>query len=195
MASAFSVFAAGGIYNNPRSILEIRDRFGEQIAEYPIQRRVAISAETAYIMTDMLSTVINRGTGGSARWKYNFHATAAGKTGTTNDFTDAWFIGFTPDLVCGVWVGLDDPQQSLSPGFSGAVAALPIWAMFMKMAYDSLDYKSTEFEIPPGVVRVMICADTKQIATPYCPQKIKEVFRQDARPLKTCSKHRRKAGY
>jgi penicillin-binding protein 1A len=195
MVSAFSVFAAGGIHHMPRSTFEIRDRFGELVAEYPIQQRVAISAETAYIMTDMLATAIDRGTGAGARSTYGFYAPAAGKTGTTNDFTDAWFVGFTPELACGVWVGLDDPQQSLGPGYSGAVAALPIWAVFMKMAYDSLDYKPKGFEMPPGVVRVTICADTKQIAAPYCPHKIEEIFRQDARPLKTCSKHRRKAGY
>ncbi len=191
IVSAFSVFASGGIYHQPRSILSVNDRFGESIVEYPVVRRVAISAETAYIMQDMLSTVINRGTGGSARWKYDFHMTAAGKTGTTNDFTDAWFIGFTPKLVCGVWVGLDDPQERLGQGYSGAVAALPIWARFMKMAYDSLGWENESFAIPPGVVKVTICTETKQIATPYCPNRMIEVFRQDARPLRKCSKHRR----
>ncbi|MDP8237577.1 MAG: PBP1A family penicillin-binding protein [Candidatus Hatepunaea meridiana] len=190
MVSAFSVFAAGGIYHTPRSILKINDRFGENIITYPIQRKVAISAETSYIMTDLLQTVINRGTGGSARWKYDFRAPAAGKTGTTNDFTDAWFIGFTPQLVCGVWVGLDDPQERLGAGYSGAAAALPIWAKFMKMAYDSLEFEDEKFEMPTGVVKVTICLDTKQIATPYCPNKVVEVFRQDSRPLTKCRKHR-----
>ena len=191
MVSAFSVFAAGGIYHQPRPILEVNDRFGERIVDYPIQRRVAISAETAYIMTDMLSTVINRGTGGSARWKYNFTKPAAGKTGTTNDFTDAWFIGFTPRLACGVWIGLDDPQETLGKGYSGAVAALPIWARFMKMTYDSLGWEGEKFEMPSGIVKVTICEETKQIAAPYCPNKVEEVFREDTRPLNVCRKHRR----
>lgn len=193
--AAFSVFAAGGIYHKPRSILAIDDRFTERIIEYPIQAKVAISAETAYIMTDMLNTVINRGTGASVRWKYNFHQTAAGKTGTTNDFNDAWFIGFTPRLACGVWVGLDDPQETLGPGYSGTVVALPIWSIFMKMAYDSLGWKDEPFVMPGGVTSITICRETKQIATPYCPEKMTELFRQDAvRSLGKCSKHKRISG-
>lgn len=189
--AAYCVFADGGIYHTPRSLMSIEDRFGEIIAEYPQEQKVALSAETAYIMTDMLCTVMNHGTGGSVRWRFNFYPPAAGKTGTTNDFTDAWFIGFTPKLACGVWVGLDDPQETLGSGFSGAVAALPIWAMFMKAAYDSLGIEASQFEMPPDVIRLTICEDTKQIATPYCPNKLVEVFRQDSRPLQECTKHKR----
>lgn len=188
--AAFGVFAAGGVYSEPRSLLSIKDRFGEKIASYPTNQRVALSKETAFIMTDLLRDVINRGTGGSARWKWNFYVEAAGKTGTTNDFTDAWFIGFTPKLVCGVWVGLDDPAESLGRGQSGAVAALPIWAKFMKTTYDSLGWKDVEFEQPPGVVQLTVCDKTKDIATPYCPVKVKEYFRQDTRPMNKCRKHR-----
>jgi penicillin-binding protein 1A len=198
VVSAFSVFAAGGIYYTPRSLLALNDRFGEQIIKYEPQPRVAISAETAYIMTSMLSTVIDHGTGGSARWKYNFFRPAAGKTGTTNDFTDAWFIGFTPNLCCGVWIGLDDPQESLGSGYSGAMAALPIWANFMKMTCDSLSdtlgWTDEPFKRPAGIVEATICKETKQIATPYCPEKMTEVFRQDAVPRATCKKHRRIGG-
>jgi len=192
--AAFSVFASGGIYSQPRSVVAVEDRFGERIVEYPVKRKVALSAETAYIMTDMLSTVIDRGTGGAARWKYNFYITAAGKTGTTNDFTDAWFIGFTPRLACGVWIGLDDPAESIGTGYSGAVVALPIWARFMKMAYDSLGWEDEDFVMPRGVVRLTICDQTKQIATPYCPVKVQELFREDARPLIECQRHKRIGG-
>lgn len=194
ITSAFAAFSAGGIYHKPRSILSIQDRFEDQIVDYPVNRHVAISAETSYIITDMLKTVINRGTGGSARWKWHFYKEAAGKTGTTNDFTDAWFVGFTPHIACGVWVGLDDPAQSLGAGQSGAVAALPIWAKFMKMAYDSLGadlgWEDTEFQMPSGVIRETICSETKLIATPYCPGKLEEVFRESIRPKSTCWKHR-----
>jgi len=192
--AAFAALAAGGIHSRSRGLVSIEDRFNDYIAQYPVKRQLALSSETAYIITDMLAAVINRGTGGSARWKYKFYKTAAGKTGTTNDFTDAWFIGFTPKLVCGVWVGLDDPAESLGRGQSGAVAALPIWANFMKSVYDSLAWEDTPFEMPPGVVRLTICDKTKKIATPYCPVKVEEVFREDAQPLKTCHKHRRLRG-
>ncbi len=191
MVAAFSVFGAGGIYHYPRSILSVKDRFGECIVEHPVKRRVAVSAETAYIMTDMLRTVIDHGTGGAARWKYDFFVPAAGKTGTTNDFTDAWFVGFTPLLTCGVWVGLDDPQEQLGQGYSGAVAALPIWVRFMKMTYDSLGWEEKPFDMPRGVVKVTICGETKKIATPYCPNKVVEIFHQDTRPMSECPKHRR----
>ena len=90
-------------------------------------------------MTNLLETVINSGTGGRARWMFQFNKTAAGKTGTTNDYTDAWFIGFTPSLTAGIWVGLNDPKYTLGYGESGAIAALPFWATFMKKVYENLD--------------------------------------------------------
>ncbi len=194
ITSAFAALGNGGILCNPRGMTEIKDRFGETIAEYSVAKRVALSGATAYIITDMLKTVINRGTGGSARWKYKFYQNAAGKTGTTNDYTDAWFIGFTPKIACGVWVGLDDPSQSLGPGQSGSRAALPIWATFMKSVYDSLEWEDESFEIPSGVVWREICDDTKDLATPYCPTKVKEIFREDAQPMQKCKKHRKLGG-
>ena len=187
--AAYSVYAAGGIYSTPRSMVSITDRFGERIRQYPVNRRVALSAETAYIMTDMLKSALNNGTGASARWFYNFKANAAGKTGTTNDCTDAWFIGFTPHLVCGVWVGLDDPAEPLGPKQTGAVAALPVWANFMKMAYDSLGIPDEEFPMPGGVVSLRICDETKELATAFCPATVMELFNRDARPTESCHKH------
>lgn len=187
--AAFGCFASGGVYSKPRDMFDIRDRFGETIKTFPISRRVALSAETAYIMTDMLRDCLDRGTGASARWLYGFKQTAGGKTGTTNEFTDAWFIGFTPKIVCGVWVGLDDPAEPLGPGQSGAVAALPIWANFMKMAYDSLGWDDQDFPMPSGVVRMKLCQESKELATPYCPATFDEIFKQDSRPTTFCRKH------
>jgi len=194
VVSAFAVFDNGGIYCEPRDLVSIEDQFGEKIAEYSFSKRVALSPETAYIMTDLLRTAIDRGTGASARSVYNFDKVAAGKTGTTNDFTDAWFIGFTPKLICGVWVGLDDPAETIGQSSSGAVVALPIWARFMKWSYDSLGWADEDFLMPSGVVRLTICDETKQLAGPYCPVKVEEIFRQDARPLEECRKHRRIRG-
>ncbi|MBM3329027.1 MAG: PBP1A family penicillin-binding protein [Calditrichaeota bacterium] len=190
ITAAFAVFASGGVHQRPRMMVSLEDRFGETLANYPIVPRVALSAETAYIMSDLLRDALNRGTGASARWLYHFTADAAGKTGTTNDFTDAWFVGFTPHLVCGVWVGLDDPAESLGPGQSGAAAALPIWARFLKMAYDSLEIPDAPFPVPAGVIRVRICQDTRSVATPWCPAAYEEIFRTDARPTETCQRHK-----
>ena len=189
--AAYGVFASGGIYSTPRAMTLITDRFGELVRQYPVNRRVALSAETAYIMTDMLRTALNNGTGASARWFYNFRANAAGKTGTTNDCTDAWFIGFTPRLICGVWVGLDDPAEPLGPKQTGAVVALPIWANFMKMAYDSLGIPDEEFVMPAGVISLRICDKTKELATPFCPATVMELFKRDAKPTESCRKHGR----
>ncbi len=194
ITSAFSCLANGGVRCQPRSIVSIEDRFGEPLSHYPMKKEVALDSATAYIITDMLASVIDHGTGGSARWRYNFYPKAAGKTGTTNDFTDAWFVGFTPRLACGVWVGLDDPAESLGPGQSGASAALPIWANFMKTVYDSLGWADEDFVMPRGVVRLTICKETKELATPWCPERMTEIFREDAQPLKKCHIHKRLGG-
>ncbi|MFN3820756.1 MAG: penicillin-binding transpeptidase domain-containing protein, partial [bacterium] len=187
--AAFAIFAAGGIYHRPRAVIRVEDPTGKALAEYPTESRVVLTPQTAYIMTDLLADALNRGTGASARSLYNFTAPAAGKTGTTNEFTDAWFIGYTPHLICGVWVGLDDPRESLGPRQSGAVVALPIWAKFMKQAYDRLELPPEPFPMPSGVVELTICKDTKLIANPWCPVTDKEIFRSDLRPVKQCSKH------
>lgn len=187
--AAFSVFAAGGIYHKPRFIIKIADRTGKTLGHYPPHSQMVLTPQTAYIMTDMLADALDRGTGASARTLYNFTAPAAGKTGTTNDFTDAWFIGYTPYLVCGVWVGVDDPAESLGPRQSGAVAALPIWAIFMRRAYQELNLPPDSFLVPPGIVRIKICSETKLLATSGCPNVYEEVFRIDCRPLRRCNRH------
>lgn len=187
--AAFNVFCAGGLHASPRWVASISDRVGATIKTYPVSRRVALSAPTAYIITDMLRDALNNGTGGSARWLYNFKMDAAGKTGTTNEFTDAWFIGYTPKLIAGVWIGLDDPAESLGPGQSGAVAALPIWANFMKMTYDSLGWQDEPFPMPPGVSRIRLCQESKELASPLCPAVYDELFKSDSRPTQVCRKH------
>jgi penicillin-binding protein 1A len=140
-------------------------------------------------MTDMLRSVVDHGTAAATRSVYKFYRPAAGKTGTTNDFTDAWFVGFTPQLVAGVWIGLDDPAISLGEGMSGARAALPIWANFMRMAYDSLGWEEADFIMPEGVVRLDICADSFQKAREFCPRVTTEVYKVDDAPMDFCPLH------
>ena len=139
-------------------------------------------------MTDMLRTVIDAGTGGSARWKYHFYVPAGGKTGTTQNYTDALFIGFTRDLVAGTWVGVDDPRVSLGDGQAGSVAALPIWATFMKNVYDELGLPVMDFEMPKGVRRIEICSETKKLPTEYCPTTA-EIFNIRYAPKTRCTVH------
>ncbi len=189
LVSAYACLADGGILHEPYSIKEIRDRQGHLIYRHQPKSREVLSAGTAAILTDMLATVINRGTGGSARWKYKFYAPAAGKTGTTNGFTDAWFVGYTPTLACGVWVGNDNPLYSLGEWQSGGKAALPIWATFMQQTHDSLDWPKKDFELPASVIRLDICTETGQPAGPFCPSPESELFLKDYMPTGRCKRH------
>ncbi|MGB2958849.1 MAG: penicillin-binding transpeptidase domain-containing protein, partial [Bacteroidota bacterium] len=189
MASAFGVFANGGIYIAPVSILRIEDKDGNLIEEnYPMQREV-LSEETAFIMTSMLQDVVNGGTGTHVR--DFFQLPAAGKTGTTNEFADAWFIGFTPHLSAGVWVGFDNKSVHFTTwDGQGGRAAAPIFGRFMKYAYEDpdigmpLDY----FKKPESVYADTICANTKKLATEYCPVRVVEYFTEKTRPGK-CERH------
>jgi penicillin-binding protein 1A len=191
MTSAFGVFANQGALAKPLAILKIEDKYGNVVEQNRKVLKHVLLAETAYIMVDLLRTALKRGTGATAKSIYKFDRPAGGKTGTTNDFTDAWFIGFTPHIVAGVWIGMDDPAISLGPGQAGSVAALPIWAPFMKTAHDTLGLpKDTDFPVPPGIKRVEICDETKQIASEYCPHIISEVFKLKNVPTQICTKHR-----
>lgn len=192
LISAFGVFANRGIRVEPTAILRVEDKDGNILEETTPRRREVISEEIAYIMTDLLSSVINEpgGTGHAARWKYNFYyPAAAGKTGTTNDFRNAWFVGFTPLIVAGVWVGFDDESISLGDKQSGALTALPVWAPFMRMAHDTLQLPLVDFTMPSGVVRLKICSESKKIATESCPKIREEVFTREMAPTDSCDLH------
>ncbi|MCI0514620.1 PBP1A family penicillin-binding protein, partial [candidate division KSB1 bacterium] len=177
LTAAFGVFGNKGVYAQPRSIIRVEDKYGNVLEEHHPVIREALREDVAYLMTNMMQTVIDHGTGAGARSRYQFYRPAAGKTGTTNDYTDGWFVGFTPQIVAGVWCGLDDPKMSLGRGQEGAKVALPMWAPFMKATHDTLlmmtgdtaRWGIKDFEVPPGVVRCEICAETKKLATEFCP--------------------------
>ncbi|MFQ6678561.1 MAG: penicillin-binding protein 1A [Fidelibacterota bacterium] len=189
IVSAYATFANKGVYSTPFGITRIEDKFGNVIREYSPHQEEVLSAETAYMMTSLLQTVLDRGTGGSARWKYHFYHPAAGKTGTTQGWTDAWFVGFSPNIAAGVWFGVDDPQVSLGKGSDGSRAALPAWARFMRDSHDTLDYKRNEFERPERIIEMKICQVTKNKPTGLCPVET-EVFISGTEPTKLCSVHR-----
>ena len=190
LATAYGVFANQGVKVEPETITRIEDRFGNVVYKTATKRSEILSKATSYIMTDLLESVMNGGTGGSARWKFGFTKTAGGKTGTTNDYTDAWFVGFTPYLTACVWVGLDDPQISLGRGESGAIAALPLWADFMKSVYDTLKLPDETFKQPPDVIRLQVCEESGKLATNFCPKILDEVFNVKYHPTETCDLHR-----
>jgi penicillin-binding protein 1A len=189
MASAFAVFANHGVYVEPISILKIEDKDGNLIEDNAPMQREVFNDETAFIMTSMLEGVVNGGTGGHVR--DFFQLPAAGKTGTTNDFSDAWFIGYTPQITACVWVGFDNKSVHFTTwDGQGGRAAAPIWGRFMKYVYEdeTIGMPLEYFERPATVSEDTICVDTKKLATQYCPDKTVEYFTEKTRPGK-CDKH------
>ncbi|HEY7955519.1 MAG TPA: PBP1A family penicillin-binding protein [Polyangia bacterium] len=177
MTNAYATFAAGGRRMTPQLI----ERIGTDPEPDPAKSATqAIKPELAYLMTSMLTSVFDEGTAVSARGKLK--RPAAGKTGTTNGHRDAWFVGFTPDLVTGVWVGYDDMRE-LGRGEEGARAALPIWVDIMQGAEKGLPPKP--FLQPPGVVVQRIDPKTGLLAPPGSPTAIDEVFLQGTAPTQT----------
>jgi penicillin-binding protein 1A len=184
---AFSTIPTGGIKTTPLFIERIEDAKGNVLERNEPSREQAISPQTAYIMTSLLEDVVDHGTGRSVR-AWGFRRPAGGKTGTNTDYSDAWFIGFTPDLVCGVWLGFDESKTIIDRG-SGARLALPIWTEFMKVAHDTLPERT--FPMPEGISTTKICKTTGLVATEYCPrdQVYYEVFISGTEPTGPCEIH------
>jgi penicillin-binding protein 1B len=183
VAEAYTVFTGQGRVKPVRALLTVTS--GEDTVRPKNEPGAVVArAPAAYLVTNMMRSVLNEGTGASARAN-GLTGDAAGKTGTTNDLRDAWFVGFTPELLTVVWVGLDDNQPL---GLSGAQAALPIWTAFMKNALAGR--QGTEFDVPEGVTFVEIDRDTGQVATPACPRVTNEAFLAGTEPLGVCELHR-----
>jgi len=177
LTRAYAVFASGGMLVEPYFIRRVADRDGEVLeAQEPDVKR-AVSAETAYLISNVLEDVVARGTGRGAR---SLKAHIGGKTGTTNNFTDAWFVGSSPNLSVGVWVGMDD-HTSLGNKETGARAALPIWTKFMKTALKELP--DEPFAIPHGVVYAKVDPKTGLLAGPDRPGTV-EVFARHHKPAR-----------
>ncbi len=200
LVAAYGTFPNGGIRVEPVAIVKITDKDGSLMeSRVQGQEHEALSAEAAAVATSMLQSVMDmrkqtpkgiwRGTGSGARSIYGFRRPAAGKTGTTQNFADTWFVGFTPQIVAGVWVGFDDYRASLGSRMSGAAVALPVWAKFMKKAHETLDLPEEKFELPPGVARMEVCGDTFEVASMYCPSRLEEVFVPGAEPTSPCPDH------
>ncbi len=163
LTSVYATLANKGIYNEPVSILKIEDKNGIILMQSVPHSEEALSEETTFLITNMLETVLNEGTGIRTRVIHNFYRPAAGKTGTTQDYSDAWFMGFTPQLAAGVWVGFDDHRIRFTGSYGqGAKAANPIWSNFMREVYDSLDFPIESFDMPQNgnVVSVKFCKES-----------------------------------
>jgi penicillin-binding protein 1B len=186
LARAYCAFAADGVLPFPLSLKEVADESGKVLERRHMTIERVISPEKAFIMTSMLQSVVTEGT---ARYLNNMDITfpAAGKTGTTNDSRDAWFVGYTPDILALIWVGFDD-EESIHT--TGSVAAVPIWAELMRSIPQHIS--GNRFRMPPGIVKQKVCSETGKIAVRLgCPNIKNEVFLAENVPTMYCPIHRR----
>jgi penicillin-binding protein 1B len=183
IAQAYSVLANQGFRAKLRTSKEVVDRDGNAIERRRLEVEQVASPQATFLVTHILEGVLDRGTGRDARDK-GFRRPAAGKTGTTNDSRDAWFAGFTPDLLTVVWVGFDEEREL---GLTGAAAALPIWTKFMSRA--TAGQPESSFLPPSGVTMVKIDPRSGGVATDACPQTIEEAFLDGQAPTAPCPLH------
>jgi penicillin-binding protein 1A len=185
LTTAYGVFANDGIKAEPYYISRITDRAGNVLEESRPRRAEVLPSDSVGLLNNMLSSVMNSGTGAPARAQ-GFTLPAAGKTGTADDYADAWFLGFTPRIVAGVWVGYD-LLKPIGHGMTGTQAALPIWTQVMKRA--TLGDEPIEFTVPPEMREVTVCTDTGLPAAPDCPEQTSEFFLEGSIPTENCYLH------
>ncbi len=184
LARAYCVFAADGMQPYPLSLKNVINRENQVLNMRHMQIEQLISPAKAYIMSSMLQTVVLEGTG-KALGAYGITWPAAGKTGTTSNYRDAWFIGYTPDILALIWVGFDNGDSLHA---SGAGAALPIWAEMLKGIPQHVS--GTWFKEPPGITARKICIQSGDLATMSCPEIMEELFLKDHVPDKKCQIHK-----
>ncbi|HYB90889.1 MAG TPA: PBP1A family penicillin-binding protein [Candidatus Binataceae bacterium] len=184
LAHAYSIFADNGLEVEPYAITAVVDEKGKVIEGHELKAEEVLSPQLAYMMQYLLEQVIDHGTGYGARLM-GFTRPAAGKTGTTNDANDAWFTGFTPNLLAVVWTGFDSKEPL---GLTGAQASLPAWTNFMKAATASRP--ALDFSRPPGIVEEKVDPATGYKAGPFCPVVVEGVFPQGMEPTQVCPFHR-----
>ncbi|PIR16634.1 MAG: hypothetical protein COV46_07465 [Deltaproteobacteria bacterium CG11_big_fil_rev_8_21_14_0_20_49_13] len=182
LASAYTVFPNGGVKAEAISIITIVDKDGKVLDKRSIEMKRVSDAGPVYLTTDVMKGVVDHGTAASAR-RLGFKGIAAGKTGTTSDYRDAWFVGFAPQLLALSWVGYDDNARI---NMSGARAALPIWASFMR---DYVGNDQEDFARPGDVILVNIDPETGQLATKNCPETSFEPFVEGSEPNEPCALH------
>jgi len=166
LASAFSIFPNDGTRRRPFLIDKITDKAGNILYSTTVLESDVVSPGVAYLMRNLLAQVMDRGTAASVRSEYKFKEAGGGKTGTTNDYKDAWFAGYTDRITCAVWVGLDKPQTIIEQGY-GSRLAIPIWVDVAKKAVD-LGYIAAGPRVEPPLTSVQLCHLSSQLATPAC---------------------------
>ncbi len=182
---AYAPLANGGARPEPRTIIRIYERYQNNWIDIPPAVNPVLSPAVAYVITAMLKDVLIYGTAKSLQG-FSRERPAAGKTGTTDDYRDAWFIGYTPQLITGVWAGYDKPTP-MGKGFTGGAICAPIWGRFMRSAL--ADKPAVDFPKPDSVVSILIDPATGDLATPACPEKREEFYVAGSEPTVYCPEH------
>ena len=185
LTSAYAVFPNGGYRVQPRGILSVENAAGQTVESASIAHERILSGETAFQMVTMLQDVVARGTGASVR-SYGLGTAIGGKTGSTNEYRDAWFVGFNSSVVVGVWTGFDQPQ-TIRQGGTGARVALPIWADFMRRVQRRLPARP--FDPPPGLEPHEICLLSYHRPVDGCPVYVEYFKEGDSVPTQLCPIH------
>jgi penicillin-binding protein 1A len=186
LAGAYTPLANKGIYVEPIAVLQVKDADGNIVYEDHSHKEVALSEATAYLITDMLRGVIMRGTGRAAM----INRPAAGKTGTSSDYTNAWFVGYTPDLLAAVWIGNDSQRIPIviDGGTIGSSSAAAIWGNFMSKALEQTP--PSDFVPPAGIVSgIEVCTESGELATGFCPETKFETYLAGTEPTIPCHIH------
>jgi membrane carboxypeptidase/penicillin-binding protein len=186
LTAAYTMFAGAGSIAHPRGVVSVFDSGGRQVLDRPIEREQIVTPEVAFQMTAMLQDVIERGTGAQAR-ALGVRGPIAGKTGTTDDYRDAWFVGYSTSVVVGVWVGFDQPAPIGRDAY-GARVALPIWADFMKRTARSLPAR--DFAVPSGLRGEELCRISYLRPVDGCPTYTEYFKDGDDIPSALCPIHR-----
>jgi len=185
LVSAYAPLASGGLRPEPRTIIRIYEQRKRGWTEIPPVVAPVLAPGTAYVTTQMMKDVLVYGTAKGLK-KFSQERPSAGKTGTTDDYRDAWFVGYTPQLITGVWVGYDKPKPG-GRGFTGGAISAPIWGRFMRAALAGKP--APDFPKPDTVVSVRIDPTTGLLATPDCPTTREEFYLTGSEPTRYCPKH------
>jgi len=189
LISAYTAFANLGVRATPNAIIRVENQKGEILWQPTPTRSQVLSPEEAWLMVDMMKDVVRRGTAAGSVWGAGFHYPAGGKTGTTNDGTNVWFIGYTADLVAGAWMGFDRPQK-IKDNAQGGVLAAPAWTAFMTEVYRRKP-PPPDWPRPISIVTREIDVSSGLLQTPYCPRNLvtTEFYISGTEPTRDCDKH------
>jgi membrane carboxypeptidase/penicillin-binding protein len=185
LTAAYAVFPTLGYRVRPRGVVSVLDGSDAEVLRVHTERERILSPEVAFQMLTMLQEVVDRGTGSAAR-RLGVRGPVGGKTGSTNDYRDAWFVGFSSSMVVGVWVGFDQPNR-IRAGGSGARVALPIWSDFMRRA--ARQRPPVPFEPPPGLQPEELCLLSHQRPVEGCPTYVEYFKDGDDHPSRLCPLH------